>query len=471
MGNISTSLRRGWAEYTRRVSQWAYYGADPAGIAPQIATLNNESLVGLAFASGQPTPVNPISGTIGMIGVDANNNVVLPGPGSTAPVLITNPTFAEINSQFINPPMLKTVTYNETLNASIGTTPFFIADQAYTVVGITYVNKTAGTVAGATATVTKDTGTAAPGAGTSLLTTPLTCLAVANTVATGTLTATTAALTLAAGDRLSALFAGTLTTLAGVVITVQMIPVTAGEYANVFWRANGDIATQSFFQANRDMVVTGVRAIYGTAFAAAVTINVMKDTGTTAAGGGTSILTAAMAGDGTINTVITPALTATASVLSMVAGDRLSLKFSATTTGALLCVVVTFAPLYIRKEVTWQLAPNAQQQVAQCFFIADRYYEVVDASCIFDVAAGGAAKLGVTIDKGTTVPGGGNVVQTDNTSAGFDMNATARTTQYMTPASRHLRLLSPGDRLGLVVTGAAQSLADSCITVSLIPNY
>jgi len=250
-----------------------------------------------------------------------------------------------------------------------------------------------------------------------------------------------------------------------------MQPTVASDTAQCFWRANGDIATQSFFTANRDMVITGVKAVYGTAFATSTTINVMKDTGTTAAGGGTSVLAAAMAGDGTINTVLSPALTATASVLSMAAGDRLSLKFSATTTGALLCVMVSFQPIYNRKEVTWQLAPNAQQQVAQCFFIADRAYEVVDATCVFDVAAGGAAKLGVTIDKGTTVPGGGNVVQTDNASAGFDMNATARTVQYMTPATLHLRLLSPGDRLGLVVAGAAQSIADAEITVSLRPNY
>jgi hypothetical protein len=248
-------------------------------------------------------------------------------------------------------------------------------------------------------------------------------------------------------------------------------PVTAGEITNVFWRVNGDIATQSFFQANRDMVVTGVKAIYGTAFAAAVTIDVTKDTGTTAAGGGSSILAATMAGDGTINTVLTPALTATTSRLSMVAGDRLAVKFSATTTGALFALVVTFQPIYTRKEVTWQLAPTAQEQVAQCFFIADRTYEVVDASEIHDVIAGGAASIAVTIDKGTSAPGAGNIVQTDNTNAGFDLTGTARTTQFMTPASLHLRLLSRGDRLGLKVAGAAQSVADVCITVSLRPVY
>jgi len=117
------------------------------------------------------------------------------------------------------------------------------------------------------------------------------------------------------------------------------------------------------------------------------------------------------------------------------------------------------------------LAPNAQQQVAQCFFIADRYYELIDGSCIFDVTAGGAAKLAITIDKGTTVPGGGTSVDTTNTSAGFDMAATARTTQYITPASLHLRLLSPGDRLGLKVSGAAQAIQQTEVTVSLRPQY
>lgn len=450
-----------WLAVVRRVWNYKYFGEDPTSIGNNTICVNSGTFPG-DYADGMNAAGN---GVVNMIGVDGNNQVVLPSL-TNFPLGITS-----IAGQFQGPPMLKTVKYNETLNASIGTTPFFIADQAYTVTGITYVNKTAGTVAGATATVTHDTGTQAPGGGTALLATPFTCLAVANTVATGTLTATTAALTLAAGERLSVLFAGTLTTLAGVVVTVTLQPTVATETAQIFWRANGDIATTSLFTANRDMVITGVSAIYGTAFAASTTINVMKDTGTTAAGGGTSVLTAAMAGDGTINTVITPALSATASVLSMAAGDRLSLKFSATTTGALLCVTVTFQPIYLRKEITWQLAPNAQEQVAQCFFIADRTYEIVDASCIFDVAAGGAAKIAVTIDKGTTAPGAGNVVQTDNTNAGFDLNAAARTVQYMTPASLHLRLLSPGDRLGLAVTGAAQSIADVEITCSLRPNY
>jgi hypothetical protein len=214
-----------------------------------------------------------------------------------------------------------------------------------------------------------------------------------------------------------------------------------------------------------------VKCIYKTAFAAAVTIDVTKDTGTTAAGAGTSILTAAMAGDSTVNTVITPTLATSAATLKLsgAAGDRLSVKFSATTTGVGVCVIVTFAPIAAEMAVTYQLALNAQQQVAQNFFTADRAYEIVDAACVFDVAAGGTSTLAVTIDKGTAIPGAGSAVQTDNSSAGFNLNSTARTVQWMTPATRHLRFLSAGDRLGLAPVGLAQSTSLVAITVQLRP--
>lgn len=364
----------------------------------------------------------------------------------------------------------KTVTFNLTANASLGTQTFFIADNAYTITGISYSAKTQGTGT-LTCNVTKDTGTQAPGAGITLQNGTFNCVTIVNnTVTAGALTSTAADLHMAIGDRLAILFTGTVSTLAGVTVTVTMTPNSATDTAYYFCNVNADIKTQSFYIANRDRVITGVHAIYKTPFAAAVTIDVTKDTGTTAAGAGTSILAAAMAGDGTANTLITPAVSATASVLKMAAGDRLAVKFSATTTGVGVCIIVTFAPIYSENCQTWQLALNAQEQVAQNFFIADRPYEVADASCVFDVTAGGASKLAVTIDKGITAPGGGNVVQTDNTNAGFDLAATARTVQFMTAASRHLRYMSAGDRLGLSPTGAAQSTSLVAITVQLIPR-
>lgn len=364
----------------------------------------------------------------------------------------------------------KTVTFNVCANGSLGTQAFFICDKSYTITSINYSAKTQATGT-LTCNVTKDTGTQAPGAGVSLQSGTFNCVTIVNNTTTaGALTSTTADLTTAVGDRLSMLFTGTVSTLAGVTVTVTMTPNSVADTAVYFCNLNADIKTQSFYIANRDRVITGVKLVYATAFAAAVTVDVTKDTGTTAAGAGTSIITAAMAGDSTINTVITPTVAVSAATLRMAAGDRLAVKFSATTTGVGVCLIVTFAPIMGEISPTWQLALNAQEQVAQCFFIADRVYEVVDASCVFDVAAGGASKLGVTIDKGTAAPGAGVAVQTDNASAGFDLNATARTVQFMTPAVRSKRFMYPGDRLGLVPTGAAQSTSLVAITVQLIPK-
>ena len=114
-------------------------------------------------------------------------------------------------------------------NGSLADQCFFIADRALTVVSINEVHSVAGNDAGAVnLQVTKDTGTQAPGAGTDLLTNNTNAgfnlKGTANTVQNGTLTATAGALDLAAGDRLSVDFAGTLTTLAGVVVTVALVP-------------------------------------------------------------------------------------------------------------------------------------------------------------------------------------------------------------------------------------------------------
>lgn len=114
-------------------------------------------------------------------------------------------------------------------NASLADQAFFIADRAYNVVRIDEVHSVAGNDAGAVnLQVTKDTGTAAPGAGTDLLTNNSNAgfdlKGTANTVQNGTLTTTAGALTLAAGNRLAVDFAGILTTLAGVVVTVWLEP-------------------------------------------------------------------------------------------------------------------------------------------------------------------------------------------------------------------------------------------------------
>lgn len=122
------------------------------------------------------------------------------------------------------------IVFSMLANGSLADQAFFIADRAYRVKAISEVHSVAGNDAGAVnLQVVKDTGTAAPGAGTDLLTdnanAGFNLKGTANTVQNGTLTGTAASLALAAGDRLAVDFAGTLTTLAGVVVTVMLEPI------------------------------------------------------------------------------------------------------------------------------------------------------------------------------------------------------------------------------------------------------
>lgn len=404
-----------------------------------------------------------------------------------------------VGAEGVNP-LKKTLTFNLAANGSLGaggaagSQTFFIADRQYIIWGINEIHKTAGNDAGAvTLAIFRDTGTQAPGGGTSVMSGTFNLKGTANTLQTATLVNTPSAgigdlptsgeanfpILLNTGDRLSAVFTGVLTTLAGVVVTVAVTPGNCGHQAVYFVKNNADLSTQTFYIANRHgCTITGVQAIWQTPFAAAVTVDITKDTGTNAPGAGTSILTAAMDGTTAANTVVAPALTATAATLKMAAGDRLAVKYSATTTGVGVCIVVTMTPIFAsRKEITYQLGPNAQQQVAQCFFIADREYEVLELSEVHATAAGGVATIKITIDRGTTAPGGGTAFQNNAGSLSFDMNGTANTVQFndstngvgpIAGTPLHLRFLAAGDRLGInIASGAAQALANVCVTVSL----
>lgn len=106
-------------------------------------------------------------------------------------------------------------------NASIATQPFFIATRPYVIVAASQVHATAGGAAAA-ADVTVDTGTTAPGGGTSCLSSAFDCTATANTVQTRTIPVSNNVLN--SGDRLSVKMSGTLTALAGLVVTVSLVP-------------------------------------------------------------------------------------------------------------------------------------------------------------------------------------------------------------------------------------------------------
>jgi len=101
---------------------------------------------------------------------------------------------------------------------------FFIAPRRLVIVGAREVHTTAGNDAGAvTLSIERLQGTETSGNGDDLLSTNFNLKGTAETVQTGVLTTTVANLILEAGNRLNLLDTGTLTTLAGVCVTVDYV--------------------------------------------------------------------------------------------------------------------------------------------------------------------------------------------------------------------------------------------------------
>lgn len=376
------------------------------------------------------------------------------------------------------------ITFTLAANASLATQSIFTAPIPMTITSISEVHATAGNDASAvTMQVFKDTGTQAPGAGATVMSNTFNLKGTANTTQYATLNAVdgygnpNAGVQLAVGDRLSVKFTGTLTTLAGVQVTVWVTPGFKGFPAIFQMNANAGIATQCIYQANRDCVVSSVQAYWSTAGtdAGAVTLDVTKDTGTNAPGAGTSVLNATVNLKGAINTVNTPALTATAATLAMAAGDRLAFKLTGTPTAlAGLVVVVWLQPVgglayYGQIDPNFGMAANASLIAATSFFVADRDYEVVDASAIWSTAGtdGGTVTYDIFIDKTTAAPAAGASI----TTGAISVKTTANTTSVAPiNVSRRQRLMSRGDRLSLKLNGTLTSLAGVFGTVSLIPR-
>jgi hypothetical protein len=110
------------------------------------------------------------------------------------------------------------------LSATDASRAVFIATRACRLKAVKMM-LTVGSTSG-TLTVEKLTGTTAAGSGTVLLggTIDLSTNTAANTSTSGTLISTVASLTLAAGDRLGVVIAGTMTSLAGCIVTMMIAP-------------------------------------------------------------------------------------------------------------------------------------------------------------------------------------------------------------------------------------------------------
>lgn len=97
-------------------------------------------------------------------------------------------------------------------------------------------------------------------------------------------------------------------------------------------------------------------------------------------------------------------------------------------------------------------------------FVAPIACTLVAASESHAVAAGGASALQLTKDTGTTAPGAGTDILTNNTNSGFDLNATANTPQVGTFAATSFAV---GDRLSMDFAQAIQSTAGLVISIVL----
>jgi len=142
-------------------------------------------------------------------------------------------------------------------------------------------------------------------------------------------------------------------------------------------------------------------------------------------------------------------------------------KTLAVTTADKLTVGGVIVPQQI--EISY-IGQTTEAATDRAIFIANRAYQVTGVRQVHAVAAGGASKLQLTKDTGTTAPGAGTDLLTNNTNTGFDLNATANTVQVGTLTATTADLqLAAGDRLSLDWANTIQSTAGIVVTVSLVP--
>ena len=230
-----------------------------------------------------------------------------------------------------------------------------------------------------------------------------------------------------------------------------------------------DLATNCFFIATELCKITGISYIHSTAESTAttLTVNVTKDTGTQAAGAGTAVLTSAFTATTTANTAQHGTLVSTnPDVVFVKAGERLSIKLSATATEL---VGVTLTVTLERQNNTVDIVKSgATALVSQCIFVALYSCKVVAIKEWHAVAGtdSSAVTMDVTKDVVTDAPGAGTTVMT----APLSLKATAKTVQSgtlsLTPS---VLVLAKGDRLSLLKAGTTTAVSGMVFSIAIQP--
>jgi hypothetical protein len=373
-------------------------------------------------------------------------------------------------------PNYQTVSFHLATNSLQASQIIWIVPQAYAgaeVVGINYIHATKAGSACA-ASIVKCADGVAIASGTSLMSGTFDADGANNTMQSATVSTTknadgTPVVRLAYKDRIGIKFSAAVAALAGVVVTVTLSVGNKGEMAMLRINANGEIADQSFIIAPCPLAISEILYCHSTkgTNGGAVNVQVTRETGTTAPGAGTDLLTnntnAGFDCKGANDTVQVGTFNAT----TVQGGSRLSADFAGVTTAlAGVVIVVVFAPIQDMKIVTYTNATNANI-VDESFFLADRAYQIAAAAWKHATAAGGAQNVQLVRDDGTGAPGSGTNLLTNGTNAGFDINAVADTVEFATFAAGTPYLVA-GDRLSVDYSAVASTAGAIC-TVLLWP--
>jgi hypothetical protein len=228
---------------------------------------------------------------------------------------------------------------------------FHLAMYPQQIKSILYAHMTLGSDSSAvTAIVEKCTSTTAAGSGTTVqgAGASFNCKGTINTVQVGTLAATADLYRVGPGDRLALNVSGVTTALTGVVIVVTFDPdYSPTDRVTVRFKEqlNADMADCAFFIANQKYEVIEAAEIHSTAFAGAVNLSLTRDTLLDAPGAGVdlnNVTVDGFQGDGTAETVQWVGAGWGPGQKFLLPGDRLSIDYTATTTGvgALASVVL-----------------------------------------------------------------------------------------------------------------------------------
>lgn len=182
-----------------------------------------------------------------------------------------------------------------------------------------------------TADITKDTSTDAPGAGSSVLAAALSVKTTANTTMFPSLNTTAGRLVLAQNDRLALKMTGTLTALAGLVVTVFFDSLAQNLQQITIPMWDGPLTDRVLFLSNAHYELLDVWFTWSTASSSG-TATITRDTGTQAPAAGTALLTGTVSTAATANTPLEGTKIAVVPTLMLKPGDRVSIDHGGTTT-------------------------------------------------------------------------------------------------------------------------------------------